>query len=231
MTGRNGAVRAVLIDLDGTLVDTVSEMTSAVNAMLADAGRPRVEDRVVAEAVGEGASILVERLMGAGSIARWLPVYLQHYRVRNGTTATLYPNVKEGLAAMHEQGLLVACVTNKPRALVGPLLESLGVAASFDAVVGGGDTAEQKPKPAPLIAACERLRVDVRESAMVGDSINDALAANAAGAISLTVPYGYPGSAGDAGRADALLARGLTRAVVEDLVDAARWIKASARAS
>lgn len=226
MTG-SSRCRAVLIDLDGTLVDTLSEMTAAANAMLSDAGLAAVSPAVVAGAVGEGAANLVERLVGADRADRCLSVYLGHYRSLNGTTATLYPNVVEGLAAMRTLHLSIACVTNKPRELVGPLLAHLGIATYFDVVIGGGDTSDRKPEPGPLIAACRLLGVAPEASVMIGDSINDALAANAAGAVSLTVPYGYPGSAGDEGRADVLLARGITQAVVADLVDAARWIAAS----
>jgi len=216
--------RAALIDLDGTLVDTLSEITAAVNAMLVEAGRAVVSERAVTEAVGEGASVLVAQLVGADGVERWLPVYLAHYRRINGTRATLYPNVVAGLDAMRDAGLAIACVTNKPRDLVGPLLEALHIADRFDCLVGGGDTIDKKPLPAPLLLACERLGVEPGHAVMIGDSINDALAATAAGAASLTVPYGYPGSAGAAGRADALLARGLTNAVVDDLLLAARWI-------
>jgi phosphoglycolate phosphatase len=129
------SIRAVLIDLDGTLVDTLGEITDAANAMLADAGRPPVDADVISETVGEGAAMLVDLLLGPGSAERWLPVYLAHYRVLNGTKAALYPNVVEGLAAMRAQGLAIACVTNKPRELVAPLLAHLGIAASFDATI------------------------------------------------------------------------------------------------
>ena len=219
-------IRAVLIDLDGTLVDTLSEIAAAANAMLADAGRPTVSSAVAGEAVGEGASVLVDRLMGPGSAERWLPVYLKHYHAINATTATLYPNVREGLAAMRAAGLAIACVTNKPRELIAPLFDHLGIATSFDAVVGGGDTAEKKPHPAPLLAACDRLEIPPSAAVMIGDSQNDALAARAAGMRSLTLPYGYPGIGGDEVRPEALLARGITHAIVADLVEAARWIEA-----
>ncbi len=222
-------IRAVLIDLDGTLVDTLSEIASAANAMLADAGREAVADKVVAEAIGEGSLALVERLIGRDEAARWLPVYLEHYRMRNGASAQLFVNVKAGLDAMRAMGLAIACVTNKPRELVAPLLERLGIASCFDALIGGGDTVESKPHPAPLLAACARFKVEPEACVMIGDSRNDALAAQAAGMISLTVPYGYPGSSGDEGRAEALLVRGLTRAVVPDLVAAAHWIALQAR--
>ena len=216
--------RAVLIDLDGTLVDTLSEIQAAANAMLADAGRPPVDERAAAESVGEGAANLVGRLMGVDQVAEWLPKYMVHYRVLNGSTAVLYPNAVEGLDAFRAAGLLVACVTNKPRELVGPLFDHLGIAARFDCIVGGGDTVDRKPKPAPLLLACERMAVEPASCVMLGDSRNDAVAASAAGMVSLTVPYGYPGSGGDADRADKLLERGLTCAIVADLLAAAHWI-------
>lgn len=219
-----GRYRAALIDLDGTLVDTLSEMTAAANAMLADAGRPPVDGRAVAEAVGEGAGTLVARLVGAADAGRLLPSYLAYYRVVNGTRATLYPHVVDGLDAMRAAGVAIACVTNKPRELVGPLLVRLGIADRFACIVGGGDTVEKKPDAAPLRLAAERLGVEPARCVMIGDSKNDALAARAAGMPSLTVPYGYPGSQGDDDRAPALLGRGITCAIVADLLAAARWI-------
>ena len=217
-------IGAVLIDLDGTLVDTLSEIAAAANAMLIEAGREPVSDRIAAEAIGEGASVLVERLIGREDAAQWLPIYMRHYHAHNGTTARLYTNVTQGLAAMHAMGLLIACVTNKPRELVAPLLERLGIASQFDVLIGGGDAAEKKPHPAPLLAACTRLAVAPDACVMIGDSKNDALAARAAGMVSLTVPYGYPGAGGDEDRAEALLERGITQAIVSDLLAAARWI-------
>ncbi len=223
--------RAVLIDLDGTLVDTLSELAAAVNAMLVEAGRPLISERAVAEAVGEGASALVAHLVGADLVERWLPVYLAHYGRINGTLATLYPNVVAGLDAMRDAGLAIACVTNKPREFVGPLLEALHIADRFDCLIGGGDTIDKKPSPAPLLLACERLGVAPAHAVMIGDSKNDALAAQAAGVVSLTVPYGYPGSSGEADRPAGLLERGLTCAIVPDLVAAARWIATADAAS
>ncbi len=216
--------RAVLIDLDGTLADTLSEIAAATNAMLADAGRPAVSDRDVMQAVGEGAGNLVAQFVGADRVAQWLPVYLAHYRRLNGSSATLYPNATAGLDAMRDAGLRIACVTNKPRELVGPLFERLGIAAYFDCLVGGGDTVDKKPLPAPLLLACERLGVAPADCVMIGDSRNDALAASAAGVLSLTVPYGYPGSGGAVDSAAGLLERGVTCAIVLDLLAAAQWI-------
>ncbi len=222
---------AALIDLDGTLVDTLPEIAATANAMLRDAGREPVSERAITEAVGEGAASLVAHLVGRDGVDRWLPVYMDHYRRFNATTGTVYPNVKAGLDAMREAGLRVACVTNKPRELVPPLFEHLGLKDRFDCIVGGGDTVDKKPLPAPLLLACERLGVEPAACVMIGDSKNDALAASAAGMISLTVPYGYPGFGGDADRASALLERGITCAIVADLLGAAAWIAAASTTS
>ncbi len=222
-----GRHRAVLIDLDGTLVDTLSEIAAAANAMLENAGRPALSQRAVAEVVGEGASVLVARLVGADGVAEWLPVYLAHYRRLNGASATLYPLAVEGLDAMRAAGRVIACVTNKPRELVGPLFDALHIADRFDCIVGGGDTVDRKPLPGPLLLACERLGVEPAQCVMIGDSKNDALAAVATGCVSLTVPYGYPGSSGVDDLPQGLLERGLTRAIVPDLLAAARWIDAA----
>ena len=219
-----GRRRAVLIDLDGTLVDTLAEITDAVNAMLSEAGRPPVTQKVIDEAVGEGAVALIEGLIGRESAAKWMPVYLEHYRRLNGSRATLYPNAREGLEAMRDAGFAIACVTNKPRELVPPLFEALGIAGYFDCIVGGGDTVLKKPHPDPLLLACERLGAEARDCVMIGDSKNDAISASAASIVSLTVPYGYPGSSGDQDRAPALLERGVTCAIVPDLLAAAQWI-------
>ena len=222
---------AVLIDLDGTLVDTLSEIAASANAMLRDAGREPVSDRAISEAVGEGAANLVAHFVGRDAVAHWLPIYMAHYRGFNGTTGTIYPNATAGLEAMRAAGLRVACVTNKPRELVPPLFEHLGILDRFDCIVGGGDTVDKKPLPAPLFFACERLGVDPAACVMIGDSKNDALAASAAGMISLTVPYGYPGFGGDEDRAEALLERGITHAIVPDLLAAAAWLAAATATS
>lgn len=218
------SARAVLVDLDGTLIDTLGEITAAVNAMLQEAGRPPADARTVSEAIGEGATTLVTRLLGADLVARWFPVYMDHYRAHNGSTATLYPNAREGLARMRADGLKLACVTNKPAELVAPLLERLDVLDAFDLVLGATEGVRKKPAPDALLLAAERLDVAATACVMIGDSKNDALAAQAAGMRTLTVPYGYPGTAGEEGLPETLLARGITCAIVPDLLAAADWI-------
>ena len=192
-------IRAALIDLDGTLFDTIGDIAAAANAMLADAGRAPLARESVAAYVGKGAANFVARafaempegLADATVVERWLPVFLAHYAQGNGRAARVYAGVVEGLRAMAELGLRLAVVTNKPRSLTLQLLDHFAVADRFDAVVAGGDTQKHKPDPEPLLHACKLLGVNAHEAVMIGDSINDVQAARAAGCRALVVPYGY----------------------------------------
>ncbi|HEU4620785.1 MAG TPA: phosphoglycolate phosphatase [Burkholderiaceae bacterium] len=217
-------IQAALIDLDGTLLDTVDDIAAAGNAMRAEQCRPPLSRETAAAYVGQGARSFVARCLAdslEGSrdealIDRWLPRFLHHYALENGRYATLYPHVLEGLQALRAQRLKLACVTNKPRSLTVALLERFKLAAYFDAVVAGGDTERKKPDPQPVMLACERLNVLPRHAAMVGDSINDAQAGRAAGCAVLLVPYGYnEGRPVEAAQADA---------IVTTLARAAQWI-------
>ena len=194
-----GTVRAVLLDLDGTLLDTAPEIAAAAADMLAELGLDAVPAATVRGFIGKGIPHLVcrtlaaslgrksdERRTGAG-----LESFFFHYAKRNGRQATTYPGVREGLTTMHAGGLALACVTNKSARFTLPLLEATGLAGFFSAVVSGDTAARKKPAPDPLLAACAGLRVTPGEAIMVGDSANDALAARAAGCTVLLVPYGY----------------------------------------
>ena len=192
-------IRAALIDLDGTLFDTLDDIAAAANAMLADAGRAPLAREIVAAYVGKGAANFVARafaespqgLAEESVVERWLPVFLTHYHACNGRRAQLYPGVVDGLRAMRALGPKLAVVTNKPRSLTLQLLDQFAVADCFDAVVAGGDTEKRKPDPEPLLHACTLLGVTAHEAVMIGDSINDVQAARAAGCRALVVPYGY----------------------------------------
>jgi phosphoglycolate phosphatase len=193
------AARAVLIDLDGTLLDTAPDLAEAVNRMLADLRRAPLPLERVAAFVGKGAEVLVHRALtgsldGRADAAVFEPAlraFLGHYHDTNGRHALAYPGVHEGLRAMREAGLALACVTNKPQAYAEPLLERTGLAASFAFVQGGDALALRKPHPAPLLHAAARLGVPPALTVAIGDSLNDAQAARAAGMGVFVVPYGY----------------------------------------
>jgi len=196
---RSFDVDAVLIDLDGTLLDTVADLAAATNAMLADLGRAPLELATVAAYVGKGAAVLVHRALGGGLDARVSPAefepamaaFLRHYERENGLRATPYDGVMAGLEAMRARGLALACVTNKPQRFADPLLERCGMASFFQVVVGGDALERRKPDPLQMHHAAGRLGVEPARCLAIGDSINDALAARAAGMPVLAVPYGY----------------------------------------
>jgi phosphoglycolate phosphatase len=217
-------VRAVLIDLDGTLLDTVPDLAAAINAMLADLGRGALSVSNVAAFIGKGADILVHRaltgsLNGRAEAALFelgKDAFYRHYRRLNGHAAYVFPGVAGALAAFKANGLKLACVTNKPREFTIDLLERVGLLGLFDVVVSGDDTAERKPHAAPILAACAGLSVDVADAVMIGDSENDLLSARAAGCRVVLVEGGY-----NEGRPVADLP---ADAIVETLTDAAKLI-------
>lgn len=216
--------RAVIIDLDGTLLDTVADLAAATNLMRVDLGFEPLPLDTVAAYVGRGAEVLVHRALGGGLDervddalhARGHAAFMRHYAVENGRHARLYPGVREGLDAMHAMGLRIACVTNKPQAFAEPLLARCGMADDFVTVLGGDALPRCKPDPLPMRYAAECLGAPVHEVVAIGDSLNDALAARAAGMPVLAVPYGY-----NEGRDVRLLD---VDGIVESILDAARRI-------
>ncbi len=217
------SARGVLIDLDGTLLDTVPDLAAAVNAMLADFGRAPLPTGQVATYVGKGADVLVHRSLtesmdgraGDAEFQRGKASFYANYRRENGRQAVVFPGVRDAIALMRERGLVLACVTNKPREFTHELLQRVGL-DDFDAIVSGDDTTEKKPHPAPMLHACALLKVEPAEAAMVGDSENDVLSARAAGCQVIVVETGY-----NEGRPVSELD---ADAIVPGLLDAARLI-------
>ncbi len=195
----NKVLRAAIIDLDGTMIDTADDFTAAVNGMLARLdGRPANRDEVIGY-VGKGSEhlircVLAARFTSTEAAARFddaLAGYQIEYARINGQYSTMYPDVAEGLTALRELGLSLACVTNKPHRFAVELLGKFGLVDYFKVILGGDSVAQKKPDPMPMLIACERLDVLPREAVAIGDSENDALAGRAAGMATLTVPYGY----------------------------------------
>jgi phosphoglycolate phosphatase len=219
-------IAAALIDLDGTLLDTVPDIAQAVNGMLAELGRSALSLERIASFVGKGAERLVHRALTNDPhgqahtelFANGLAGFKRHYHVSNGRHARDYSHMREGLDAMQNAGLKLACVTNKPREFALPLLARTQLARYFSVVVAGGDTEQTKPHPAPYLRAAELLELPAKACVGIGDSNNDAQACHTAGMRCLLVPYGYnEGAAIEDAPCDAL---------VEDLLAAARWIAA-----
>jgi phosphoglycolate phosphatase len=192
-------VKAVMIDLDGTLLDTVKDLAIAVNLMLDKLSRAPLDEALVRTFVGKGIPNLVKRsLVGAlagepaaALFERALPLYLDCYESVNGKYTTLYPGVREGLAALKSAGFPLACVTNKAGRFTLPLLRQMRIDAYFGIVIAGDTLPQKKPDPLPLTHACRHFGIQPREMLMIGDSLNDAIAARAAGCPVFCVTYGY----------------------------------------
>ena len=193
------SVRAVLFDLDGTLVDSVPDLASAVNAMLADQGRPVVTEAQVRDWVGNGAKRLVKRAL-TGTLdgepepalfAASLDSFYAHYAEGVADRSTVYPGVIEALDGLRAQGIVMGVVTNKPERFIQPLLAALRLDGYFSVALGGDSLPQRKPDPAPLLRAAEMLGHSPQATLMVGDSRNDVEAGRRAGMAVIAVPYGY----------------------------------------
>ena len=196
-------VRACIVDLDGTMVDTLGDFEVALNRSLSELGYPSVSRRLIGERVGRGSEHLLRgvlALLGAAPDADQVPgevlaraweAYQRHYASVNGCFSDVFDGVRPGLQALRSGGLPLACLTNKPRDFACALLDRKGLAPFFGPVFGGDSFERQKPDPLPVRATCEALGLAPAQVLMVGDSVNDALAARAAGCPVVLVTYGY----------------------------------------
>ena len=200
-------VKAAIVDLDGTLVDTLGDFEVALNRTLTDLDLPSASRGLVSRSVGKGSEHLIlsvlrhqlgllEASACAGRSAENLFAaawqrYQHHYLAINGQYAQVYPGVIEGLMQMRDAGLQLACLTNKPLAFARSLLASKGLDSFFGPVFGGDSFDRKKPDPLPVLKTCEALHTQPDQTLMVGDSINDFQAARAAGCPVVLLRYGY----------------------------------------
>lgn len=193
--------QAVLLDLDGTLLDSLPDLAAAANAMRVDMDLEALPASEIGTFIGKGVDVLVARAL-TGDINAPPPMadnrfeqarhcFYQHYETLNGQRATLYDGVLDGLTALKAQGLALDIVTNKPTVFTLPLLERMGLAHFMQTVICGDTCAQRKPDPEPMLAACKNLKSTPSRTLAIGDSVNDALSARAAGCRVLAVPYGY----------------------------------------
>jgi phosphoglycolate phosphatase len=195
------SLQAVLFDLDGTLLDTAADITLALSRALAEQGLKRLTETEVRTLIGRGVPVLIQRvaarLAAAGERpdgAALLASFQRHYeRIHqlDELRTRAYPGVAAGLAQLHDLGLRLAVVTNKPQPAAVAVLARCDLARWIEVVIGGDSGVLPKPHPQPLLAACERLEVAPAAALMVGDSLIDVQAARAAGVTIVCVPYGY----------------------------------------
>ena len=189
-------LQAVIVDLDGTMVDTVGDFDAALNAMLAEHHLPPVGRAFIERTVGKGSEHLIRSTLaevGADAALhdRAWAAYQRHYLAVNGQHAVVYPGVVAGLQRLRAAGLPLACLTNKPTSFARPLLAIKGLDSFFQHVFGGDAFARKKPDPLPLLETCRALGTPPAATLMLGDSSNDARAARAAGCPVVLVNYGY----------------------------------------
>ncbi|MGJ8686657.1 MAG: phosphoglycolate phosphatase [Spongiibacteraceae bacterium] len=192
----------ILLDLDGTLVDSVGDLHLALANSFQQCAMDAPTLEQTRSWIGNGAPKLVARAAAHALVCEeadidrtlfdsLLNAFFERYQSVSGQGTTLYPDVLEVLAYWQSLGHKMACVTNKPERFVAPILQALALEPYISAVVGGDTLAVRKPDPAPLRYACEQLQLPLSTAVMVGDSRNDVEAARAAGIPVACVSYGY----------------------------------------
>jgi phosphoglycolate phosphatase len=188
-----------MIDLDGTLLDTVQDLALAVNLMLIELGHAPLRERRIADFVGKGVFHLVRRALtetcgcepDEALFERAMALFMDCYDRANGEHTRPYPGVIEGLDAFHARGFLLACVTNKIARFTLPLLQQQGLEGYFREILPGDALPRKKPDPLPLTHTAGKFGVAPSDLLLIGDSLNDVEAARAAGCPIFCVDYGY----------------------------------------
>lgn len=198
---RGRPLKGVLFDLDGTLLDTASDIARALNSALAERGIAAFPVADVILMVGRGSPVLIERATAARGRtlpeterAAMLERFFHYYgelEESGESEAVPYTGAAEALRRLHDAGARVAVVTNKHHRFAAALMQGLKLSPWIDLIVGGDTCERRKPDPQPLLFACTSLGISPSEALMVGDSINDVGAARAARIPVVCVPYGY----------------------------------------
>ncbi len=191
-------VKAIVIDLDGTLLSTAPELSEAANRMLRDMNYAPVSQELLSSYIGNGISWLVKRALtgdmhatpDAALYDHALPIFEKHYTDLL-LESKLFDGVAEGLEAMKAAGYRLGCITNKVERYTTPLLAGIGIADYFEIVLAGDSLPEKKPHPLPLLHAAKFFDIPIEQLLLIGDSLNDTIAARAAGCPVFCVPYGY----------------------------------------
>jgi phosphoglycolate phosphatase len=192
-------IKAVVVDLDGTLLDTAPDLAYAAELMMAELGRPCPPQDTIATYIGNGVSRLVKRVLtgemdaepDAALFEKAIAAYQKHYGANVSRRSRPFPGVVDGLDAFKGMGLRIACITNKAAQFTHPLLKDTGLFEYFELILSGDTLPRRKPDPLPLLHACEVFGILPAELLLIGDSLNDTQAARAAGSPVFCVPYGY----------------------------------------
>jgi len=194
----NDAAKALLIDLDGTLVHSLPDLAAALNRLLAELEHDPLAEAEVRTMVGDGVAKLVERGLAArgreasqDELGDLVPRFVALYETALTELTRPYPGVPETLRGLTAEGWRLAVCTNKPEAASRRILDDLGLMDSIDAVAGGDTFAVRKPDPGHLLETLARLAVPAERAVMLGDGRNDVLAAHAAGLPAILVSFGY----------------------------------------
>ncbi len=191
--------KLVMIDVDGTLVDSVPDLAYCVDQMMISLGRPARGEEKVRHWVGNGVPRLVERALtgeldgfpSQQAFDKAYPIFLDLYAQNSSVRSTLYEGVIEGLDYLKSKGYLLGCVTNKAEQFTLPLLKSLGIIDYFGIVISGDTLEKKKPDPLPLIHGANFFNINPNECLMLGDSVSDVKAARAASFQIICMSYGY----------------------------------------
>jgi phosphoglycolate phosphatase len=195
-TPKRYPVRALIFDLDGTLIDSKLDLIHSVNATLTEMGREKLSDEVISSYIGHGAPMLISRALGGvakeDELARGLGYFLEYYEEHKLDNTALYPGVTETLAKLSEQRISMAVLTNKPVKISVRILEALSVAQYFQAIYGGNSFETKKPDPLGAKAILREFKVkNSGGSMMIGDSEVDVQTARNADMIATAVNYGF----------------------------------------
>jgi phosphoglycolate phosphatase len=191
----------IIFDLDGTLIDSVPDLTDSIDYTMRRLGRRGYCEDIVRGWVGNGAAMLVKRALAGcrefdvepqeSLLREAMEIFLRHYGENLPGRTRLYPQVRETLELLEKRGYRMAIVSNKPEPFIAPILKGLSIDERFEMILGAESLPLKKPDPLPLLHCCKELAVDIERAVMVGDSSNDILAAKSAGMDSIAVSYGY----------------------------------------
>lgn len=197
--GAKLGIKAVVIDLDGTLLDTADDLAYAANEMLRELELPQLSLAIIRTYIGNGVSRLVKRVLTQDLHAepdldlfgQALETFQKHYGANVSRNSRPFPGVMDGLQRFKAMGVHLACITNKAERFTVPLLRDTGLFDYFELILSGDSLPKRKPDPLPLLHACEHFGIAPSQLLLIGDSLNDTQAARAAGCPVFCVPYGY----------------------------------------